>query len=69
MLLHPVRSEILKSIVYNSETKILKVVCRKDNTVYSFPDIPKQIFDGLINSENFDNFFAAYIYPLEKFRR
>jgi hypothetical protein len=69
MLLHPTCSEILKSVDYNSETKILKVVCRKCGTAYEFPNVPKQIYYGLIESSNFDNFFSVYVYPLEKICR
>lgn len=62
MHMYPVDSSAISSIGYNYATCELRIQFR-NNTTYSYSDVPPEIFHALHNAESIGRFFTANIRP------
>ena len=53
-------SSNLKSVGYDPITKILEIEF-KSNKVYSYINVPKSVYDGLINASSHGKYFSTFI--------
>jgi hypothetical protein len=60
MIRQSVLSSNLRSVGYDPELKILEVEFQ-EGRVYSYKNVPNDIFEGLINAPSKGKFFAHYI--------
>ena len=60
MIRHPVQSSNLRSVGYDPDSKNLEVEF-KEGRIYSYNNVPKDIFEGLINAASKGKFFSHYI--------
>lgn len=64
----PVDSSDLVSVGYDPLTRILEVEF-KENRVYQYLDVPKDIYEGLLRAESYGRYFHTYIIAYYRYRR
>jgi len=57
----PVTSTSIKAIGYDGATSILSIAFLKDRSVYFYPGVPSEVFDGFMAAESKGTFLAAKI--------
>lgn len=59
--MQPVVSSQIASVGYSPETKELRVLFSKNGALYSYSDVPEDVFDNLVNAASVGQTFAATV--------
>jgi len=57
----PVRSSAIRAIGYDADTKQLGIQFTSHSTIYTFYNVPFQVFNELMASPSKGNYYHAYI--------
>ena len=56
-----VESSNLEAVLYNKQTEQLHIRFRKSKLVYTYAGVPKEVYEGLINSDSVGSYFYSNI--------
>lgn len=68
MQIHTTRSSMITSYGYDEAEKVLQLTFTKGGT-YDYQDVPKEVYDGMVEAESIGKYFLANIkdkYEFEK---
>ena len=55
----PVASSQIESVGYNAETKEMRVRFLKNQSLYSYADVPEDVYHGLMSAPSIGSAFSA----------
>lgn len=61
MQTHNVSSSAIKTISYDESTQVMQITFTSQNQPYDFCNVPKHVFEGLLNASSKGTYYNTYI--------
>lgn len=56
-----VKSTDIASVAYDEEKKLLEVKFRRGDKIYTYRDVPKLVYEGILNAQSAGAYFAVAV--------